>query len=101
MAKQKLMTAELEKKFAEIGTQDGDDPKQFKIVAKYFCPWNQWTWYATEYDPESKIFYGFVRGAEEEWGSFSLEELDGISCPFGMFIERDLHFENKTIGDVL
>jgi hypothetical protein len=30
------------------------------VLAKFFHPFSSWTWYATEYDPEDKIFYGLV-----------------------------------------
>ena len=32
------------------------------VYAKYFHPLSSWTWYATEYDPDEGLFFGFVDG---------------------------------------
>jgi hypothetical protein len=51
----KLMTKALEKRFAEVGSQEKEqDPL---IIAKFFNPTGAGTWYATEYDPERKLFF--------------------------------------------
>lgn len=68
---------------------------------KYFHPLSNWTWYASEYDPEKGIFFGLVDGFELELGYFTLEELqaigqDGQTLP----IERDLHYEPKTLKEL-
>jgi len=39
-----------------------------------------------------------VSGFENEWGYFSLEELQSVKKPLP--IERDLFFENKKIKDL-
>ena len=93
----KLMTKAIEKRFEKTGRQEGiNDPV---CIAKFFCPWNYWTWYATEYDSESKNFFGVVYGHEIEWGYFNLDELqsvkgDGFSA--GLGIERDRLFDSGT-----
>ena len=66
---------------------------------KFFTPWTNWTWYATEYDPETRMFFGLVDGLEEELGYFSLDELESISGPFGLKIERDRHFQRVTLKE--
>ena len=72
----KLLTQGLEKRFAQIGSQaDCKDPV---IVAKFFNPTGAGTWYATEYDPLTRTFFGYVSifgDWNDEWGSFSLDEL--------------------------
>lgn len=100
----KLLTAaniKLLKKYP-LGSQDsaGDDAK---ILVKFFCPWNQWTWYATEaeFNEDGDIlFFGLVRGHETELGYFTLSELQSVRGPFGLKIERDMHFDGKTIKSV-
>lgn len=96
----KLLTKEIQKKFESkpIGSTEGlgDDAE---IVVKFFTPWSNWTWYATEFDGED-LFFGLVDGFEKELGYFSLTELESVSGPFGLKIERDLHFENKKLADV-
>jgi hypothetical protein len=95
----KLMTKEIEKRFARIGRQESvPDPI---VVCKFFNPVGAGTWLATEYDPTDRIFFGYVTGlAEDEWGSFSLEELSSVRLFGGLGIERDLYFEPKPISKV-
>ena len=63
---------------------------------KFFTPDSNWTWYASEFDGED-IFFGLVSGFEVELGYFSLKELQEAHGPLGLPIERDLHFEPKTL----
>ena len=97
----KLMTKELETKFPAIYANEEKEAKDILIIAKFFCPWNSWTWYATEYDQENGQFFGFVRGIENELGYFSLEELESVHGPFGLGIERDLHFGVHTLAEAM
>ena len=94
----KLVTKELEKKFPEIyKTQNQKDPI---VQAKYFCPWNNWTWFATEYDKEEGIFYGLVAGHEVEFGYFSLKDFQEVVGPFGLKVERDLYWKPTPVSEV-
>lgn len=94
----KLITKELEERFKEIGNQS--KVKNPLIIAKFFDPVGSGTWYATEYDPRDKICYGYVTGLfTDEWGSFSIDELESIQRPFGLGIERDIHFKEKTFDE--
>lgn len=95
----KLLTKEILKSLPPLYSQEklGDNAI---VRVKFFTPWTKWTWYATEYDPEEGIFFGLVQGDEEELGYFSLEELESLKGPFGLKIERDLHFRPKTIGEL-
>ena len=67
---------------------------------KYFTPDSNWTWYATEFDGED-IFFGLVNGLELELGYFSLKELLETCGPMGLPIERDMHFEEKTLQQLM
>jgi len=95
----KLLTKELENRFAQVGRQENsDDPI---VVARFFSPVGKGTWYATEYDPEERVFFGYVslfNDYNNEWGSFSLDELESVTLPFGLGIERDRFFTEKTIS---
>ena len=96
------MTKQLEKRFAQVGSQE--EEKDPLVIAKFFNPTGAGTWYATEYDPESRTFFGYVSifgDWNDEWGYFSLEELESIRGAFGLGIERDLHFEEKPISQVV
>jgi len=94
----KLITKALEARFSELGIQETNpDPI---VVAKFFNPSGIGTWYATEYDKESKICFGYVQLLENEWGYFSIDELEAIKTPpFGLPIERDLYCGEKKISE--
>jgi hypothetical protein len=72
------------------------------VYVKLFCPWNQWTWFATEGEQQDGdfIFFGYVIGQEREWGYFSLNELSSVTGPYGLKIERDIHFTPKPKSQV-
>jgi hypothetical protein len=100
----KLMTKELEEAFTQQGDTSEKDPKDIKILAKFFNPMGRQKWYATEYDPESRIFFGFVSlfgDYNDELGTFSLDELEAVELPLGLKLERDLHFGEHTLAEVL
>ena len=98
----KLMTKELEEQFKKVGSQENvSDPL---VIAKFFNPCGQATWWATEYNSRNKEFFGFVNLTGEEfseWGSFSLKELEEITLPFGLKIERDLYFTPQSISKIM
>jgi len=95
----KLITEELKERFKEIGDQsESINPL---IVVKLFDPAGSATWYATEYDAERRVAFGFVTGLYmDEWGSFSIDELQAIERPYGLTIERDIYFEEQRYFDV-
>jgi hypothetical protein len=96
-----LMTQELEKSFPVFHSTEDKDPQDVPIIAKFFCPWNHWTWYATEYDPAEGMFFGYVRGDFDELGYFSLAELLSVQGPLSLKIERDLFFGEHTLAEVM
>lgn len=98
----KLLTKELLKRFEEAGSQE--DTKDPIVIAKYFNPAGAGTWYATEYNPETKLFFGYVSifgDYNDEWGAFSLDELEAYKGRFGLGIERDLFCGEFPISKVL
>ncbi len=98
----KLLTKEILKRFEAVGRQE--DSKDPLVIAKFFNPTGAGTWYATEYDPESRMFFGFVSifgDWNDEWGSFSLAELESYHGKFGLGIERDLYFGEKRISEIV
>ena len=80
------------KKVAEEQYEKGSDMDQ-KIVAKFFHPMADWTWYLMNKDPESDYCWGIVDGMAVEMGSFGLDELKNYTNDFGLGIERDEYFE--------
>lgn len=93
-----LLTKELERRFAEVGSQDGKG-KDAVVIAKFFSCRSGWTWYATEYDPVDRVFFGLVHGVEVEFGAFSMAEFESVPGPLG--IERDRGWRERTIGDLI
>lgn len=97
-----LLTKELQKRFAQVGRQE--EVKDPIVIAKFFNPNGAGTWYATEYDPTDRTFFGYVSifgDWNDEWGSFSLDELQNYRGAFGLGIERDLYFGEKRISEVV
>lgn len=98
----KLLPAEIASKMPPLYAQDGKGNDAI-IYVKFFSPYSGWRWYATEYDPVDRLFFGLVVGHESELGYFSLDELENASGMNGTLplVERDLYFgEGNTIGDV-
>ena len=78
-------------------------PGEFRepiAYVKFFTPDSNWTWYASEYNPETKMFYGLVEGFETELGYFSLEELQSARGPLGLKIERDMYFPETPLSQL-
>jgi len=97
-----LITKELEKRFKEIGSQEETPIENKIVVAKYFNAAGAGTWYATEYDPSTKTFFGYVSifgDWNDEWGYFSLDELKSVKGFAGLGVERDLYCGEKTIKE--
>lgn len=95
----KMMTKTIEARFAKVGRQE-DAGDGALVIAKFFTPWSHWTWYATEYDPKTRTFFGYVDGLEGEYGYFSLDELAEVRGPAGLKIERDLYWTERPVREV-
>ena len=97
-----LLTRALEDLFAQIGSQE-DNPDPL-IIARFFNPTGAGTWYATEYDPQTRMFFGYASifgDHNDEWGYFSLDELEAYRGTFGTGIERDLYFREQPASQVI
>ena len=93
----KLITKELENRFAEIGSQSDElDPI---VVAKFFLPWAGSIWFVTEYTPDRNICFGYIVDSEfgdlDGWYSFSLDEFKARNEPLNCHIRRDLDFTEQ------
>ena len=96
----KLITKTLINRFKQIGDQSENENPIF--IAKFFDSIGSGTWYASEYNPETNICYGYVTGlAFDEWGTFSITELESILGPFGKRIERDIYFSEIIYKDLI
>jgi len=92
-----LMTEEIKKTLPQLySTEQEKDPI---ARVKFFTPWTNWTWYATEFDGDD-IFFGLVDGFERELGYFALSELETVTGPAGLRIERDLYFTPTPLSQL-
>jgi hypothetical protein len=75
--------------------------QDFQPVVKLFCPWGGATWLLSELDPEDNdIAFGLcdLGMGFPELGNVSLGEMEAVTGPGGLRIERDLHFKaDKTL----
>ena len=97
----KLLTEEVRAQLPRLYSQEHN--KDPTVHVKFFCPWSNWTWFATEGSAEDDDFrfFGYVIGFEEEWGYFVLPELTSSRGPLGLAIERDLYFHAGPFSEVL
>ena len=101
MPRQKMITKEITEQIPALYAQDGKGDEAI-VYAKWFCPWNNWRWFATELDQENGQAYGLVFGHEAELGYFNLNEMEEIRGGIGnmLYIERDIHFTPTTLAEV-
>jgi len=106
----KLLTKEIREKIPPLYANEeiGNDAP---IVVKFFTPDGNWTWFATEGEPQLNeegneidfLFYGYIDSNSycSELGYFVLSELETNRGPLGLPIERDMHFSTKTLKEVM
>ncbi len=95
-----LLTEAMLKRFKSVGSQQ--NKKDPIVIAKFFNPTGAGTWWATEYDERNKSFFGYVSifgDQNDEWRSFSLEELLSFKGVGGLGLERDLYCGEKKISE--
>lgn len=114
-AKMKLLPEELEKIIPPLGATFKETDPIVKI--RFFDPYGSWSWYVIEGSRHKEgvatilddkeyhsdmIFYGLVKGFEDELGDFSLAELESIKTSWGTpRIERDIIFEHMPLSEVV
>ena len=103
----KLLTQELRQKLPPVYTQEGKHGKSV-VYTKFFTPDSDWTWYVLEGEPikdesDHEVdfqFFGLVDGHCKELGYFNLAELEEVTGPMGLPIERDLYWRPKPLEEV-
>lgn len=83
-------------KLPMLYANENKKPEDVLVPVKLFNPCGRATWYLTEYDPTEKIAFGICDLFEPEFGYVSISELEGVKLPFGLRIERDIHWNPKT-----
>ena len=86
-----LLTQDLRARLIANGQTQGDHAP----VVKFFSPVGAATWLFSELDEDGDALFGLcdLGFGCPEMGSASLAEIAGVKLPFGLSIERDLHFE--------
>ena len=87
----KLLTKKITEQ-AKEQYDKGSDMEQM-VVAKYFNPIGNGTWYLMNLADDEDYAWGIVDLFAVEMGSFSMRELQSIQLPLNMGIERDKYFE--------
>ena len=92
-----LLPIELRQQLPKLHGQAGND--DHFVYLKYFFPAGNWTWFVTEGAPcgDDFLFYGFVIGLDQEWGYFTLKQLEEINV-HGLTVERDLYFRQESFS---
>ncbi|MCK5548431.1 MAG: DUF2958 domain-containing protein, partial [Thermoplasmata archaeon] len=94
----KFLTKEIEKKLPALYSQENNPNPT--VWAKWFHPYATQEWYATEYEPKTGMFFGWVNsGQDSELGYFSRQEMAELDVR-GIPIERDLYFRPARLSDV-
>ncbi len=75
-------------------TEEEEDPI---VYVKLFHPLGGATWLLTEYNPETKIAFGYAYITEGELGYISLEELEELNIA-GLKVERDISWIPKKLS---
>jgi len=88
-----LLTQDLRARLIANGLRRGDHVP----VVKFFNPVGCGTWLFSELDEDGDTLFGLcdLGFGCPEMGSASLAEIAGVKLPFGLSIERDLHFEGR------
>jgi len=98
----KLMTKELEARFAKVGSQE--HVKDPIVIARFFNPTGIGRWFATEYDPKTRICFGYASlfgDYNDEWGYFSLDELEAFKGKAGLGVERNLYCDEVPMSTII
>ena len=103
----KLLPQEIRETLPDLFVQDGKGGKAVAHI-KFFTPSSSWTWYVIGGEPmldesgkeQDFRFFGLVDGHEKELGDFLLSELEEVRGHLGLPIERDLHWQPKTLTEI-
>ena len=100
----KIITKAVEDAFTKQGDCSQKSMKDIKIVLKLFNPAGAGTWYIYE-KLDDDVYMCFANLGDPmfaEIGTVSMSELMSLRLPFGLTIERDMHFDplSMTLEEV-
>lgn len=90
----KLLTEQIKKQIPSLYSTEQTPLKEKLVICKFFNPCGAGTWYVIEGEQKENdfLFWGMVDLHEEEFGYFSLKELESLRLPYGYKVERDIFF---------
>ena len=96
-----LLTQEILRNIPALYSQENvEDPT---VWVKYFTPDSGWSWLATEYDPEERLFFGFVvSGLDPSFHDlcfWTLDDLETSRGSLGHPIERDSSWTPRILSE--
>lgn len=72
------------------------------IVAKWFSPYSNFTWYAVEFEPTTRNIFCYVQSDFSEWGYSNLDEMQAVTVFNGVpGVERDTSWEPITVREAV
>ena len=86
-----LITREIAEILPKIDDTKGQKKK--KLLVRLYTPWVFQSWEIAEYDPKTRLCFGWVCGLERDWKYFNLDELESIQGPYGLKVVRDINFK--------
>lgn len=73
-----LMNKELQVGLPKLYDTEDTPTDDMILRIRYYDINSTWEWYLIELEIETMTAFGYVRGFENEWGYFSLEEMQNI-----------------------
>lgn len=84
--------------FATVALRSGVDVKTMSSLMVSCL--NGWDWWMTEYDPGTREAFGLVQGFADEWGYFSIAEMEELNRSKGFnVVEREGYFKPKPVSE--
>ena len=96
-----LLTKEIKEKLVknfhenEALRKADKEPKTHKAVVKLFNPVGRGFWFLTELNPTTNIAWGGAKITDWDLGTVSMKEIENVTGPLGLGIERDRYFESN------
>ncbi len=92
-----LINEKNRERLRQIGSQE--NTIDHIVVVKIFNPCGSGSWFVTELH-EDDIAFGYVKLLENEWGYFSIKELEDLRCPpLNLPLEVDKYCGERTISE--
>lgn len=86
-------------KMPSLYSTEKQEVEEHLLLLRFYHPLSKWSWYAVEYDPKERLFFGLTDGFEREWGYFSLTEM-AFTEVSGVPVMWDVDFKPVKFGEL-